>query len=607
MPRGTSSCWTCRIRHKKCDETLPVCNVCAGLEISCYSDQEVPEWMDGGARQQAMAERLKTEVRNGAKRRRARRILQRIIGDADDISSDIFVLDPPAHINSRPAPRSADNDNERQDAPRTTSRRTGTPSRSFTNSPGSDYPIDPLLQEITPPSLPNLPTELEQSYIMSYIDYIFPAVFPFYTPSVLEGGRTWLLILTLANKSLCHAATSLSSYFYSVVPVQQRPERRECVPEAENEVQNQTCMAMRKAQFDLNEVSKHGVHGDLLTSARLFDSIVHLMCLEVSIASNENWQFHLDAAVLLFKQMLEFPGDVGSHRSKWDAMLEHMRRLAHPGMDNPPRWPAWTVDQAAFRFFSGLLIVHDIIYSTGVEQIPRLQPFYPLVLAAEDEPKEDPDRNCRLRLEDYVGCQNWAMILVGEVAALDGWKKTMQKKGALSLMHLVKKGAVIEQSLRDGLSRLETIDATARDHRPPWQADSNQAHDEAEACHLVTQIWAHAGLVYLHVVLSGWQPANIDIADSVAQTIELCRRLGTPRRIHTLAWPLVVAGCLAQPEQEPAFRELFSHMGPLRSFGSTKLTIDIVEGVWQSRESIAADSWDVAACLNSLGRRVLLG
>ncbi|KAI8169240.1 Pestheic acid cluster transcriptional regulator 3 [Colletotrichum sp. SAR 10_70] len=528
MPRGTSSCWTCRIRHKKCDETLPVCNVCAGLEISCYSDQEVPEWMDGGARQQAMAERLKTEVRNGAKRRRARRILQRIIGDADDISSDIFVLDPPAHINSRPAPRSADNDNERHDAPRTTSRRTGTPSRSFTNSPGSDYPIDPLLQEITPPSLPNLPTELEQSYIMSYIDYIFPAVFPFYTPSVLEGGRTWLLILTLANKSLCHAATSLSSYFYSVVPVQQRPERRECVPEAENEVQNQTCMAMRKAQFDLNEVS---------------------------IASNENWQFHLDAAVLLFKQMLEFPGDVGSHRSKWDAMLEHMRRLAHPGMDNPPRWPAWTVDQAAFRFFSGLLIVHDIIYSTGVEQIPRLQPFYPLVLAAEDEPKEDPDRNCRLRLEDYVGCQNWAMILVGEVAALDGWKKTMQKKGALSLMHLVKKGADIERSLRDGLSRLETIDATARDHRPPWLADSNQAHDEAEACHLVTQIWAHAGLVYLHVVLSGWQPANIDIADSVAQTIELY----------------------------------------------------IVEGVWQKRESIAADSWDVAACLNSLGRRVLLG
>ncbi|ODV63690.1 Zn(II)2Cys6 transcription factor domain-containing protein ASCRUDRAFT_67767 [Ascoidea rubescens DSM 1968] len=34
-PRSKTGCWTCRIRHKKCDETRPVCKNCSKINIKC--------------------------------------------------------------------------------------------------------------------------------------------------------------------------------------------------------------------------------------------------------------------------------------------------------------------------------------------------------------------------------------------------------------------------------------------------------------------------------------------------------------------------------------------------------------------------------------------
>jgi len=44
---------------------------------------------------------------------------------------------------------------------------------------------------------------------MQYLDHIFPLQFPFYKPSVSEGGRGWLLDLILRTRPLFHAVLSL--------------------------------------------------------------------------------------------------------------------------------------------------------------------------------------------------------------------------------------------------------------------------------------------------------------------------------------------------------------------------------------------------------------
>ncbi|WQF85964.1 Putative zn(2)Cys(6) fungal-type DNA-binding domain, fungal transcription factor [Colletotrichum destructivum] len=610
MPRETASCWTCRLRHKKCDESMPVCNVCAGLEITCYPNQPTPDWIDGGTRQQAMADQLKTEVTRSAKLRRARRIVQRIVGSTQDIPGGMF---PPSlsvvvsqEIPSRPI-SAISNETENPARNKTPSRR-----RSGTEPlPGTPTDRRSLIQkqpetESASPSATTLPTEVEQAYIMSYLDYMFPALFPFYNPSPLEGGRSWVLVLTLANKSLCHAATSLSSHFFAVVPVQRRKERPACVSLVEQELYSQTSTAMRKAQQDVKEVTRRGVHGDLITSVRLVDSIVHLLFLEVSLGSSENWIIHLDAGVNLFKDILDKQAiEIGS--SKWTSVCKEVGRLAYPSLESPPLWPVWTVDQAAFRFSVAALVMQDLMASISLGRTPRLRVDYDDILADETVPEESPDRDCRLRLQSFIGCQNWAVVLIADVVMLDAWKRDMHDRGMLSNLELFKRGAELETRFRDGLARVSASEPRARDHRPPWLAEPERAEEEAKACVVVTQIWAQAGLIYLHIVLSGWQPANLEISESIDQIIGLMNKRAKAKWVHTLAWPLCVTGCLAKREQETTVQRMFDLMGDFAMFGSTRLAREVVETVWEHRKHTTTENWDFAAILKILGRRVLLG
>ncbi|KAL0769079.1 hypothetical protein CaCOL14_008387 [Colletotrichum acutatum] len=608
MPRETSSCWTCRIRHKKCDESLPVCNVCAGLEITCFSGQEAPGWMDGGPKQQAMTDKFKAEVTKSAKLRRVRRVVQRIVGDA--------------HVNDLLPPAS------------TTSGSTGVitrfplrqnPSTTVTQaniSHGLDLQPQllshsndgtPNLGPQTPAASPEksttqLPAELEQCYISAYLDYIVPALFPFYYPSILEGGRSWMLVLTLANKSLSHAATSLASHFFALVPVQHHhSERPKCVSQVEAELQKQTHIAMQKAQQDVKEVVRRGVHEDLITSVRLYDSIVHLLYLEAAFGTSENWTLHLDAGITLLKQILHEVNDEEFQGCKWAAACRKVGRLAYPQLETPPEFPAWTLDQSAFRFFTALLVVHDLVASTSLGQAPRFQANYQELLVTDDKPEEVPNRNCSLLLERFIGCQNWAMILIAEVASLASWKKEMRKQGSFSNLELFRRGGDLEIKFREGLSSLSAQEPKVRDQRPPWLADDRFAKEESEAITLVTQIWAHAGLIYLHVVLSGWQSASMEIEEVVTQNLALMMRLGNARWLHTLAWPICVTACLAKEEQEGLMGEVFDLMGDLANFGPPRLAREVFEAVWLKRDTAVIESWDLEACLNVLGRRVLLG
>ncbi len=48
--------------------------------------------------------------------------------------------------------------------------------------------------------------------LMPFLDDIFPLQFPLFKPSILEGGRGWLLTLLLQTKPLYYAALAFSAY-----------------------------------------------------------------------------------------------------------------------------------------------------------------------------------------------------------------------------------------------------------------------------------------------------------------------------------------------------------------------------------------------------------
>lgn len=64
------------------------------------------------------------------------------------------------------------------------------------------------------------------------------------------------------------------------------------------------------------------------------------------------------------------------------------------------------------------LVWADVVASTARGEAPRLQEFHEELLGTGGDGSGLP----QLVLEDYVGCQSWAVRLLGEVAALAAWK-----------------------------------------------------------------------------------------------------------------------------------------------------------------------------------------
>ena len=71
LPRPSTplrkGCWTCVVRHKRCDNTFPSCQLCVRLGVTCAGyDEEKPDWFDGGDK----LAKYKEDIKDNIKRRR---------------------------------------------------------------------------------------------------------------------------------------------------------------------------------------------------------------------------------------------------------------------------------------------------------------------------------------------------------------------------------------------------------------------------------------------------------------------------------------------------------------------------------------------------------
>ncbi|CAM1505076.1 Fc.00g107130.m01.CDS01 [Cosmosporella sp. VM-42] len=605
MPKTSNGCWTCRLRHKKCDELHPVCGGCRALEIGCHYGPSKPEWMDGGKRQRDMVQRIKNEVKRGAERRRGRRILQSVPRDVvdefrtstlhdDDQSNPSSEADgsPFTFSESRSKATSSTGKITLEDHQRAASSIATTPSNAL------DGQWPPVAFQ----------SEIELSLMMAYLDYVFPILFPFYRPSLFEGGRSWVLVRGLKHEALFHTITSLTSFFFSVVPVSPGPKHRLCSSHTWKQVQTQIDLAVKVVQRDLHELNAKGVEDDLLSSTHLLESIVHLLSLEVVVSSTGNWKMHHDAAIVLFEQIFQHHGTSGE--SPASNMFAILCKMALPfPTGKPTDDPLWNASQAAFRFFSAVLLFDDIIASTSLEQPAKLRGYYDGLLY-----NHEPDGMPLLKLEEFIGCQNWVLLEINEIAELAAWKKEEKRAGTLNNMGLYRRASAIGSSLNEGLERLDGPNSTQPPTVPPTFITDILAESQVDSrrpCRplttaTTTHIWAYAARTYLYTVFKKWQPRIDDVLrDDIAQALDLFKELPAAGWLRTLAWPFCVLGCLATEEQEPAFRDLVTSMEGLEAFGTMRVALNIMENAWRNRDEMDAE-WDLASCLGSLGHQVLL-
>lgn len=418
MVRRSNGCWTCRLRHKKCNEKHPVCDACTTLHITCYYAQDKPEWMDGGVRQEEMAERLKREIKEKSHRRGERKV--HISGNHVSVAK-ITTGDQPT---ATPSVHSA------------------TGRFPEASNIGLQYEADcTLTSKDARESI--VFRQPDTILVMFYIEHLLPYLFLFYCPSLLQGGRAWILEMMINNPVVRQATLCQSSYFFSLA---RGTAKRDGVWE---KVLRQTRDAFGMLRQSLQVIDDSGITEHLPGAVQIMTSIIQIQRFEISILSFNNCQAHLNAALALFRRILDSSGTVEPARrtSSFDAV---MSRLGPPSRIVPVQCSLIpSAEQAAFRFSSSILILDDIIASTVLQEQPRLYEYHHSLL--RDIDGTDPPIN----LEAVVGCQTWALLQIGEIAVLDAWKQRCKRAGNLDVMELVNRATAIKDSLEARLTRLE--------------------------------------------------------------------------------------------------------------------------------------------------------
>ena len=543
--------------------------------------------MDDGVRQEEMAKRLKIEVKEKAPRRHGERAV--LVSD-DRISADGAAQRLPEDLGTPPCgllKATSDEHNTGMElCPEASTTRL---QRRFNCAHTSKDAREGI-------AFGRSDTVL----ITFYLEYVLPFLFPFYRPSPLQGGRAWILEMMISSPVVRQATLCQSSYFFSLArgKVTHSP--------LWETVLTQTRDAFEVLRQALQIINSSDIAEHLDGAIRIMAGIMQVQRFEITVLSFDNCQAHLNAALALFRQLLDCTETVepAGASSRFNALISRLGPSPYILPSQLVRVPS--AEQAAFHFSSALLIFDDIIASTALQEQPRLYEYHGSLLNNID------GTDSFINLGAVVGCQNWALLHIGEISVLDAWKQRCKRAGNLDVMELVHRAAAIKDSLVAHLTRLETDPVLI-----PKEGSSLLDVFTAHCCHetettasqsfLITRVWAHAALLYLFVVVSGWQPASVDVRHHVGRIVELLtHQIWPPALLRTMVWPFCVAGCLAEPAQEAYFRGMVEVLQPPGVFGTARKALEIMENVWRNRNAGDAASRDLATCFRSRGDLLLL-
>jgi hypothetical protein len=443
--------------------------------------------------------------------------------------------------------------------------------------------------------------EEDLRFIMSYKDYVFPLLHPFYHPSFFEGGHNWLLVAALRNTESRQLIVSLATYFFSLVPIFPGVGFQLCSTFTWAEVQSQSEQAFKGMQHRVETLGQRGVASNLWETTHLLGDIMLLLEFETMTQYSQVWGIHLDAAIILSKQILASPQ---LESFVWRAPFNPGSMPSQEASQLTPTGAyLFSSTQVAFRFFVAKIVIADIISSVALEQTPRLQNYYERLMSGQED--------TNLCLKDVTGCENCVYLSIAEIVELDVWKKQAKTSGNFSFMTLVQRAGKIVEKLDLGLAGLcEDADATQDNHGgrlglfPEFTLLRNTRPPQS-SYNSITHIWANSARLYLLVVLSGWQPESDEVVKLVSTNLDLLEGLSSPSWLTTLAWPFCVTSCLASEWQEATIFRLFERTKPLSNVGGLSEGMKIAQETWKRRRSITA-GWGMADCFKCLGSVPLL-
>jgi hypothetical protein len=122
--------------------------------------------------------------------------------------------------------------------------------------------------------------EREASLLMHYLDHIFPLQFPFYKPSVSEGGRGWLLDFILRTRPLFHAVLSLK--LCHMQSSQSFENLNKCDPNLLEDIEKHHTLALSELRNHIDGLELSTGSANLSRKIEILACMMQLVSFEVS-------------------------------------------------------------------------------------------------------------------------------------------------------------------------------------------------------------------------------------------------------------------------------------------------------------------------------------
>ncbi|CAM1510636.1 Fc.00g009710.m01.CDS01 [Cosmosporella sp. VM-42] len=387
----------------------------------------------------------------------------------------------------------------------------------------------------TPASSEDIPFR-EAQLLVHYLDYIFPIQYPYYEDNPDLGGRGWLFWLLMKNGPLHQAILTLSALHqytkFSYNTGNTEVTERELIGYHTNALQG-----LRQAlhQYESNRFADNR---DQLIEFLACGSA--LISFEVFLGGTANWQPHVDALTAVVNRLT--PGATTEVNG-----VEHAR-----------------------RFLVANLVWFDLLACTSTGTTPKT--------AYKEWLENDID------MRPVMGCQNWIMIKIGDIARLNGtewgvWDGNKSPTAVLS----------IQQSLQAGIRTLE-------------------AFPEDSTVYQVSRVFATAAIVELFAMGPPASTQAWGMKGAVDKVIEAIKLVPEDLSLRGLTWPICISGSMANPEQQVFFEDMMLRIsgtsGP--GFGNFDTVLRIMRQCWYHRESYPEDTWNWRDAMKAMGICALL-
>ncbi|KAL0937102.1 uncharacterized protein CTRU02_206833 [Colletotrichum truncatum] len=238
--RSSGGCWTCRIRHRKCDECSPACKECTDRHIKCHGYGPEPDWVKDSVKLRAELQRIKHAVKQNFRQTRK--------------------------LQAARSPQSALN-----------------------------VAANTLKDDNATPSTTNDEFR-EAELLMHYLDYIFPLQYAYYVDKPATGGRGWLFWLLSKRGPLRHAAFTLSA-------LHQHSTSHSKTEAMESELIRYHTSAMQELRQVLSHCEPDGFANHPEHRVEFLTCGTFLISFEIFQGGTSKWEPHLNALVSVASQI----------------------------------------------------------------------------------------------------------------------------------------------------------------------------------------------------------------------------------------------------------------------------------------------------------------